>query len=1413
MHKRQNSRIRLWIFLLFPFHLLANPIDPSVCAGLETDPIALVEGAVNVLTGDYVLQTEELFVPGEEPLSLKGTYLSGDGKGELGGWTLTPHCNLLIWARKNKKEKEIVTTYLPNGTCLEFSEDGKGQYTLIPPIGAANTARGPISSRSNLHNTALSPSKDLQFTLFAPDGTKRHYRRKYANSQLQFYTLDTEELPNGNRINYEYDTEYRPLSIATLGPDSSEPFASCTFSYEGKKGKNEDFTVTTSDGQTVKFAFIKRKRDRKDRLFFLSEITGEEANGRKYVYVPAKEPVEERIAGFRTSSGASQMVDYYPPQDFAKVEGGRVRALKGPFGPGGAEITTHQFSYQMKRDLEKGVFSYSSGGSTTVQRSDKSRVEYYFSSSFLLEKVVYRTPSGAVDHSITMRWSKKGELEEKAIWDEKGGLLSKRTFQYDWKGNPIKEIFEGDLTGTGEWEKEVTERGYDREGRLVHQTGSNSARITCTYHQGTDRLSSLFLWSGDLLYKRQFFSYDANLLLNRVIIDDGTGENSEDVTDVTFRKILLYEGGTYRPLAIEEWYWDSETATEQLLKKELFTYTGARVRVISFDADGVEIRAREFEQDRKGKPLVETDEYGVEIHYSYDSFGKLLCKKSEGKPEERFSYDLAGRLLSRSLGDAVTQLTYAPSQIKVTDPLGNETLQLFDSEGRLSEERFPSLLGPGEKVVPVIWKYLYRGGNCTEKIDPDGGSYRYLYNCRGQIVEERDPKGNITKRRFFPNGALRSIQEPDGTLTVIQRDILGRTVRKEVFSSDGSPLSAEECRYSPFFLLEKRVKNETVYSARYNWSGQKIEERRGDLVTLFTYNSKGLVQGEVTGSSQTLFTYDSSNRVIEKRTSEGVEKFAYSLMGHLSKVEKEGEVLEYLYGDEGELQEIFFPNKETANLYKEVSIDPEAGWRGVKKRVEFSSGLAYEELYDPLGRCILRKEGEESTSYTFTPGGKIHKIESGPSTLFFSDTGLPIEKTGKEGSTTCSYTEKGLPKLLTLPNKIEIRYRYDAEDRLIEMASSDETIHYTLRYDSLGRLTQIRDEISGRCGNRAYDRLGSIVEETFLNGKTLKNQYDREGHRVSLTLPDETKIFYRWREDSLIEIVRQMNDDLFEYRHKLQHYNMKGFPTAQRLPGQFGELYFLEDRQGNPLTWNSRAEGPLKEQKLQHLGSLPSILPYELFADSLGRIIQVKFPDKEIFYTYDIFHRRLSKIVTSQTPVGWKITHHLSYLYDGMKEIGAYDETEKWIKELKVLSDVPCNFGDGAVGYELDNLPYVPLLNREGSVHKLLSLSRGKLMEKYNYTESGQEQIEDIWGITLSDSKAGNPWRYKGLRLDPETRLYYMNGRYYSPEKGAFVTPPLNPIEIDEVKPLSLPLPKIFGKEQEPFTPEEGLTLFYPSSQ
>ena len=141
--------------------LRADLRDADVLAATEGDPSLTICELVNALTGDCVISREDLFIPGVQPISLRRSYLSGDGYGKFGGWEFFPHTKLQFFHRKGKRSPNHkyhrVQVIEPNGTSALFSyqenspRNGSDHYILElfnHGKGVTNTATGFIGART-----------------------------------------------------------------------------------------------------------------------------------------------------------------------------------------------------------------------------------------------------------------------------------------------------------------------------------------------------------------------------------------------------------------------------------------------------------------------------------------------------------------------------------------------------------------------------------------------------------------------------------------------------------------------------------------------------------------------------------------------------------------------------------------------------------------------------------------------------------------------------------------------------------------------------------------------------------------------------------------------------------------------------------------------------------------------------------------------------------------------------------------------------------------------------------------------------------------------------------------------------------------------------------------------------------------
>ncbi|WP_458453981.1 RHS repeat-associated core domain-containing protein [Methanobrevibacter sp.] len=77
-----------------------------------------------------------------------------------------------------------------------------------------------------------------------------------------------------------------------------------------------------------------------------------------------------------------------------------------------------------------------------------------------------------------------------------------------------------------------------------------------------------------------------------------------------------------------------------------------------------------------------------------------------------------------------------------------------------------------------------------------------------------------------------------------------------------------------------------------------------------------------------------------------------------------------------------------------------------------------------------------------------------------------------------------------------------------------------------------------------------------------------------------------------------------------------------------------------------------------------------------------------------------------------------------------------------------------------------PATNRRGDVVAIYN-SVGNCIVKYEYDAWGNViAVVDDSGINLAEI---NPIRYRGYYYDAETKLYYLQSRYYNPEVGRFL--------------------------------------------
>ncbi len=93
--------------------------------------------------------------------------------------------------------------------------------------------------------------------------------------------------------------------------------------------------------------------------------------------------------------------------------------------------------------------------------------------------------------------------------------------------------------------------------------------------------------------------------------------------------------------------------------------------------------------------------------------------------------------------------------------------------------------------------------------------------------------------------------------------------------------------------------------------------------------------------------------------------------------------------------------------------------------------------------------------------------------------------------------------------------------------------------------------------------------------------------------------------------------------------------------------------------------------------------------------------------------------------------------------------------------------GGAPYGFTYNGTNYFYLLNLQGDIIGIYD-SNGDVVVKYAYDSWGQ--LMSITGTLADTIGVKNPLRYRGYYYDTETKLYYLQSRYYDPETCHFIS-------------------------------------------
>lgn len=140
-----------------------------------------------------------------------------------------------------------------------------------------------------------------------------------------------------------------------------------------------------------------------------------------------------------------------------------------------------------------------------------------------------------------------------------------------------------------------------------------------------------------------------------------------------------------------------------------------------------------------------------------------------------------------------------------------------------------------------------------------------------------------------------------------------------------------------------------------------------------------------------------------------------------------------------------------------------------------------------------------------------------------------------------------------------------------------------------------------------------------------------------------------------------------------------------------------------------------------------------------------------VAFGYDPLGRRVSKVSTGT------LNTSTTYLSDGDREIAEYDGTGATLQRRYVYGP---GIDEPIVRVDVSGVSSAHYYTHQDGLGSVVAVTdnTGAVVEKDGYGVYGE-----------SASLTGNPYRFTGRRLDPETGLYYYRARYYSASLGRFM--------------------------------------------
>ncbi len=782
--------------------------------------------------------------------------------------------------------------------------------------------------------------------------------------------------------------------------------------------------------------------------------------------------------------------------------------------------------------------------------------------------------------------------------------------------------------------------------------------------------------------------------------------------------------------------------------------------ILGLDGQSIPVTQRST-YDALGRELTKTDENSQTTSYRYNALGSPTEITHPDGSQEHFRYAITGQLKSYTDRDGLTT---------------EYTRDLFD---RVTSKTYYTT---NEESI-ARETYVYNAFNLLEETDREGHHKTYSYDGAGRLISE-SYCGKLTSYAYDNLGRQASIVQHNGenTLcTVFKRDLLDRVLERTQTTPAGNVLHKIAYRYDSKGNINRTTRlingSEAIEESHYDSLNRLIEkcDALGNA-TKISYEETALnaigqkvLSKRIIDPKQitTLVIHDAYDREVKREILDANQ-------GVLS-------CQEMTYDGAGNL------------LQKQDHIHVDGTFQKTQTvRYQYTSTNEVESCTRAYGTPLAR-----TTTYDYTPEGQIavKRMPNGIHLYYdYHPFGFLAELTSSDGKVHLKYSYNKLGHLLQacdlttgvsiqrevdpfgnilserFSHGLKIDKTYDCRDRPLEVSLSGQgTIQY--QYDPLYLRSVIRqkhpDDRTYVHQYSEYDLAGHVVTEQLMDDLgSIHHTVDLKGRKIGCKSSYFTQQCVYDERDNLVQAW--VDDRPFTYDYD----DLSQLRLEEEADGSHT---YLHDSNYNRVIANDHS------CETNDLNELLSSGPVQCTYDLNGNLISKKTPQATVNFTYNALNqllevsddrliakmtydplgRRLSKTAFLAQEGEWTQISHENYLYDGENEIGAFDVDGR-VKQLRVLGLALHKNAPQTVAIELSGELYVPLMDFQGNIGRLVDSKSKKITESYDFSAFGEEFFSSVRILA-------NPWRYASKRTDPEFNLINFGKRYYDPELGRWL--------------------------------------------